>query len=298
MAEGEGEVTRYITRQLPRFGRRGPPRPRAQRPRGPGRRARPRPASGRRAGRRGAAPTPPPPPPPARGRSPSALSQTTMPGRGRLLRPRGPRRRRTRCPRRGRGGGPAKESHRRAAVHARPTLAAAGLRALGARSAPPPGGRARRGSAPSRPAPSGGRRAPRPRPAPPRPARGCLSSAPRGARARMEPCHGRWRTAGAEPLPSPAGPQRAAPPWHLTISLAGAERSAALVRLPHRAASLAARARRAFRLGRGAVPASGRPRPALRSRVWEGTSTGTHHAGNPGRSVKHRGPPPLAVDSQ
>ena len=71
MAEGEGEVTRYITRQRPRSGRRGPPRPRDQGPRGPGRRAAPAPPQAARARaaarRREAGPTPPPPPPLARG---------------------------------------------------------------------------------------------------------------------------------------------------------------------------------------------------------------------------------------
>ena len=76
----------------------------------------------------------------------------------------------TRCPRLGRGEGPGKESHRRAAVHARPTLPAANLSAPNGCSVPPPPTGAR-AAAPPRPSPCGGRRAPRLLPALPDPRR-------------------------------------------------------------------------------------------------------------------------------
>lgn len=160
--------------------------PQAARPRGDSRGARPArlpapprpPALGRlRAARVRSRPSPHPAA--GRGRSPSTLPRTTMPGAAAssgLAGPGAPRRRTVRLP--GPGGGPGKESHRRAAVHARPTLSEGGPARSAADPAPPPR-RARAaasprplrpdpGSAPAPPPAGGGRLSARSRRGPPR----------------------------------------------------------------------------------------------------------------------------------
>lgn len=279
-----------------RGGAAGRPGPRAQRPRGPGRRARPPRLRPPRRATLGRSTRPHPRRRPGVAH-PSALSQTTMPGaQRRLLHGLAGPGAAARCPRReggeeraGEGVAPPRRGPR--SPHAR-----GGRPARSAPAPPLPGGRARRGSAAR---PSGGRRAPRPRPARPPPRPPAAARAP--PRAAPAPA---WSPAlgdGEPRAPSPALPRRPAAgrasvaPDHLARGAEGARRWSAFA---SRAAPALQPEPVAPRLGRGAVPASGRPRPALRSRVWEGTSTGTDHAGNPGRSVKHRGPPPLAVDSQ
>ncbi|XP_032209574.1 basic proline-rich protein-like [Mustela erminea] len=241
MAVGEGEVTRYITRQLPRSGTpraaqaaRGrpavpgpahPPQPRL-RPSAlgpqPGRSAAPpgdacpvpplpHPAAGP-----GVAHLPRCPGPPCPGTTACSASRAPAP----LLPPHSAL---ARGPKEGRG----KESHCRAAAHARPTLTAAGPARVKRRLPPLPfsGGRAPRSSAP--PLPLHGRRAPwllllplpacvdlprahawrAPVPAPTR------THPPRGVRAGSAPCPGRppHRGRGASELrwcqPRPAPPR-------------------------------------------------------------------------------------------
>lgn len=281
MAVGEGEVTRYITRQLPRSGTPRAAQAARGRPAVPGpahppqprlRQSAPGPQPGRSAAPPGdACPVPPLPHPaagpgvahlprcpgpPCPGTAACSASQAPAP-----LRP--PHSALAGGPKEGRG----KESHCRAAAHARPTLTAAGPARVKRRLPPLPfsGERARRSSAPPRPSPSTAGALPGSSLSPSLPASTCpaltpgeplspprLALTPRAAYVPSAPCPGRppHRGRGASELrwcqPRLAPPSRhrllrAAPPRHVTVSLAGAERSAALARAalarpPHRAA--------------------------------------------------------------
>lgn len=299
MAEGEGEVTRYITRQLARS---GTPRA-AQAARGrpavsgpalpPQPRLRPsalRPPPGGSAAPPGDA-CPVPPLPHARrrpgGRSPSALPRTTMPRHGRLLglAGSGAATAAAQCPRRGPGGGSREgvtlprrgprspHAHggrpcaRSAAAPAPPLFWRARAPQLRPAPLPPPPARSL-APPPSLPAAlAGPARAAGEPPSPPRlaltpawctrPVRTLLraSSAP-PARRLGAPRRPAWPRPA---LPACHRPLGAAPPQHVTVSLAGAETSAARARLAHRAACPATPQPRdlcAFRLGRGALVAS------------------------------------------
>lgn len=231
----------------------------------------------------------------------------------RLVRLRGPgRRRRRRCRRTlsspGPGGGLGKESHRRAAVHARPTLAEAGLARSAAVPAPPPPAGARV-AAPPRPPPLSGLRAPwlRPHTSPcaqgpalsarpgsswPHPARTHPRAAHTLARALPEATRNVGRGAAefgkGRPAPPRARPPltqlsaEAAPPRHVTVSLAGewGKQRGPAYRIAQRVRHLATSALRArvAACDWALLSFSGSPPPLPHAPQSERTSAGTDHA--------------------
>ncbi|XP_068390580.1 proline-rich protein HaeIII subfamily 1-like, partial [Eschrichtius robustus] len=181
-----------------------------------------------------ARPVPPRPHPRRRpgGRSPSALPQTTMPGHSRLLRPRWPRRRHTvPSPGAGRRAGEGVAPPRRG-PRSPHTRSGHPERAQWLLCPSPSDGRARRGSAPPLPLRGPARSQAPPRPSPPAAVPAPARTPPRAAQVPAS----RLASGDPEPparRPSQARPRRSAPPLHVTVSLAGAERSAAPARLPH-----------------------------------------------------------------